>query len=110
MQGRAFCAQEDYSYPEIRRLKEAHMTVAETIETKLRDAFDPRSLNVIDESHLHAGHVGARPEGETHFRVEIVSAAFAECSRVERQRLVYGILRDELAGPVHALSVQATPP
>lgn len=86
------------------------MTVAETIETKLRDAFAPQTLNVIDESHLHAGHVGARPEGETHFRVEIVSAAFADCSRVERQRLVYGILRDELAGPVHALSVQATPP
>ncbi len=86
------------------------MTVAETIETKLREAFAPVSLDVTDESHLHAGHVGARPEGETHFRVEIVSADFAECSRVERQRLVYGILRDELAGPVHALSVHATPP
>lgn len=86
------------------------MTVAETIKSKLRDAFAPQSLNVVDESHLHAGHVGARAEGETHFRVEIVSAAFADCSRVERQRLVYGILRDELAGPVHALSVQATPP
>lgn len=86
------------------------MTVAQDIEMKLREAFAPASLDVIDESHLHAGHVGARPEGETHFRVEIVSAAFAEHSRVERQRLVYDILRDELAGPVHALSVSATPP
>ena len=86
------------------------MTVAESIETKLRNAFAPQTLNVIDESHLHAGHVGARPEGETHFRVEIVSEAFADCGRVERQRLVYGILSDELAGPVHALSVSATPP
>ena len=86
------------------------MTVAQDIEVKLGEAFAPDSLNVIDESHLHAGHVGARPEGETHFRVEIVSAAFAEQSRVERQRLVYDVLRDELAGPVHALSVSATPP
>lgn len=86
------------------------MTVAQTIETKLRKAFDPVSLAVIDESHLHAGHVGARPEGETHFRVEIVSAEFANQSRVQQQRLVYQVLADELAGPVHALSVAATAP
>ena len=86
------------------------MSVAESIENKLKEAFVPLVLNVIDESHLHAGHVGARPSGETHFRVEIVSAAFDGCSRVDRQRLVYDVLRDELAGPVHALSVAATPP
>ena len=86
------------------------MSVAESIENKLREAFVPLSLNVVDESHLHAGHVGARPGGETHFRVEIVSAAFDGRSRVDRQRLVYDVLRDELAGPVHALSVAATPP
>ena len=86
------------------------MSVAESIENKLKEAFVPLELNVIDESHLHAGHVGARPSGETHFRVEIVSAAFDGCSRVDRQRLVYDVLRDELAGPVHALSVAATPP
>mgnify|MGYP002635439072 FL=1 len=86
------------------------MSVAESIENKLKEAFAPLVLNVIDESHLHAGHVGARPSGETHFRVEIVSAAFDGCSRVDRQRLVYDVLRDELAGPVHALSVAATPP
>jgi BolA family transcriptional regulator, general stress-responsive regulator len=86
------------------------MSVAQDIERKLKKAFAPTSLKVIDESHLHAGHVGARPEGETHFRVEVVSAAFAGCSRVDRQRLVYDALREELAGPVHALSVLASPP
>ena len=85
------------------------MSVAQDIERKLNEAFSPTSLKVIDESHLHAGHVGARPEGETHFRVEVVSAAFADCSRVDRQRIVYDTLREELAGPVHALSVIASP-
>ncbi len=86
------------------------MTVAETIERKLRDAFSPVSISVIDESHLHAGHVGARPEGETHFRVEIVAAAFEGGSRVARQRMVYRVLQEELNGPVHALSVTAALP
>jgi BolA protein len=86
------------------------MTVAQEIETKLQAAFAPESLNIIDESHLHAGHVGARPGGETHFRVEIVSARFADRNRVERQRMVYEILKEELAGPVHALSVSAVSP
>mgnify|MGYP000852596101 FL=1 len=86
------------------------MSVAQNIERKLNEAFAPLSLLVIDESHLHAGHVGARPEGETHFRVEVVSAAFADCSRVDRQRMVYDTLSEELAGPVHALSVLASPP
>lgn len=86
------------------------MSVAQNIERKLNEAFAPLSLLVIDESHLHAGHLGARPEGETHFRVEVVSAAFADCSRVDRQRMVYDTLSEELAGPVHALSVLASPP
>lgn len=86
------------------------MSVAETIENKLVGAFAPTSLTVIDELHLHAGHVGARPEGETHFRVEIVADAFRDVTRLQRQRLVYDVLRDELAGPVHALSVSAQPP
>ena len=86
------------------------MAVAKNIEDKLREAFAPSSLKVIDESHLHAGHVGARPEGETHFRVEVVAAAFADLSRVDRQRMIYQVLADELAGPVHALSVLASAP
>ena len=86
------------------------MTVAQNIEDKLQEAFAPSSLKVIDESHLHAGHVGARPDGETHFRVEVVSSAFADLSRVDRQRMIYHVLADELTGPVHALSVLASAP
>ena len=86
------------------------MSVAAAIERKLRDAFAPTALSIVDESHLHAGHVGARDEGETHFRVEIEAEAFRGGSRVDRQRLVYRVLREELDGPVHALSVSASAP
>lgn len=85
-------------------------TVASTIEAKLRAALSPVRLDIVDESALHAGHAGARDGGETHFRVEVVAQAFAGKSRLERQRLVYGVLADELAGPVHALSVRALTP
>ncbi|MBT5265032.1 MAG: BolA family transcriptional regulator [Rhodospirillaceae bacterium] len=86
------------------------MSVAETIKAKLTAELSPISLDVNDESAKHAGHVGARPEGETHFHVEIISQAFRGLSRVERQRLVYKVLSEELSGPVHALSIKATPP
>ncbi|MEK9645611.1 MAG: BolA family protein [Alphaproteobacteria bacterium] len=86
------------------------MSVTRIIEQKLTAAFAPVSLKIVDESHLHAGHVGARPEGGTHFRVEIVSAAFDGVSRVARQRMVYELLAEELEGPVHALSLSASPP
>jgi BolA protein len=84
--------------------------VAERIESKLRAALQPAQLRVIDESHLHAGHAGARPGGETHFRVEVVASAFAGQSRVARQRRIHDILAEELAGPVHALSLSARTP
>ena len=83
------------------------MRVAEVMETKLRAAFSPERLEIVDQSHLHAGHAGAREGGESHFRVVIVSAAFARMGRVERQRAVNRALAEELAGPVHALSVEA---
>jgi len=83
------------------------MSVADTITTKLTAAFRPQRLEVIDESHHHAGHVGARPGGESHFAVVIVADAFAGKSRVERQRLIYAALAAELSGPVHALSLKA---
>ena len=86
------------------------MTVADTIKNKLEAALAPEKLEIIDESHLHAGHVGARPEGETHFRVAITAAAFAGESRVNRQRRVYQILAAEMAGPVHALAMTALTP
>jgi BolA protein len=86
------------------------MTVADTIRRKLCDRFDPSRLEIVDESHRHAGHAGARPEGETHFAVIIVSAAFAGHSRVARQRLVYQTLAEELATRVHALSLTTLAP
>lgn len=86
------------------------MRVASAIENKLRAALAPERLAVIDESHRHVGHAGARPEGETHFRVEVVSAAFRGLSRLDRQRRVNDILAAELQGPVHALSIRALAP
>lgn len=90
------------------------MTVADTIRSKLNDAFAPVALDVIDESARHAGHAGATRDdgshGETHFQVRLVSAAFEGVSRVERQRRVYAVLAAELAGPVHALSLSALSP
>lgn len=85
-------------------------SVADKIEQKLTDAFAPTQLVVTDESHKHAGHAGASPAGETHFHVAIESAAFSGVSRVARQRLVYDALKEELAGPVHALSLSAAAP
>lgn len=86
------------------------MSVAETIRAKLTAALAPQALTVVDESHRHAGHAGARPEGETHFRVTIVAAAFEPMARVERHRCVNVILAEELAGPVHALALSTLTP
>jgi BolA protein len=83
------------------------MTVKDIISKKLHDAFAPERLDVIDESHLHEGHMGHRPGGETHFRVNIVSDGFEGKSRVERHRMINAALATELAGPVHALALKA---
>ena len=84
--------------------------VADRIERKLRMAFQPETLSVIDETNQHHGHAGWRESGETHFRVEITATSFAGKSRVERQRAVYQVLAEELAGPVHALALTASAP
>ena len=86
------------------------MSVAETIRQKLTNRLAPLRLDIVDESHRHTGHAGARPEGETHFAVTIVSAAFVGLGRVARQRLIYQILADELATRVHALSLMTLAP
>ncbi|MDF1793774.1 MAG: BolA family transcriptional regulator [Thalassobaculaceae bacterium] len=81
------------------------MTIADTLRKKLDSAFEPAALEVVDESHLHAGHIGARPEGETHFRVTLVSSAFSGLGRVQRHRLVHEVLAAELRDHVHALAL-----
>jgi BolA protein len=89
------------------------MTKTRTIDRlrrRLTDAFAPSRLDIVDESHRHAGHAGARPGGETHFRITIAAASFAGLNRVARQRAVYAVLADELAGGIHALSLTALTP
>jgi BolA protein len=86
------------------------MSVADTIRRKLTERFAPTRLEIDDQSHLHIGHEGARPGGETHFAVTIVSAAFRGQGRVARQRLVYETLAAELTTQVHALSLTTLAP
>jgi BolA protein len=84
--------------------------VGKNLESKLREAFSPVLLEVIDESRLHHGHAGARPDGESHFRVRIVASAFLGKSRVEQHRMINGVLADELKERVHALAIEARAP
>jgi BolA protein len=86
------------------------MDVAHRIRDKLTSALNPTTLEIIDESHRHAGHAGARPGGETHFRVEVVAAVFQGKSRLERQRLVYAALKEEMSRQIHALSLVTRAP
>lgn len=84
--------------------------VAMAIDNKLRTEFAPTRLVIEDESSRHRGHSGYREGGESHFRVEIVSAAFDGKSRVARQRLVYGALKEEFDAGLHALALTTLTP
>ena len=84
--------------------------VGRELERRLREAFSPTYLEIIDESHRHAGHAGAHPEGESHFRVIIVSEAFAGKPLVQRHRVVNETLADLLRERVHALAITARTP
>ncbi len=86
------------------------MSTKDVIINKLREAFVPESLDVADESHLHEGHAGHRPGGETHFKVYIVSPAFEGKSRIERHRMINSALEAELKASVHALAIKAEAP
>lgn len=86
------------------------MSLADDIRRKLALALAPAELTVEDESHRHVGHAGARPGGETHLRVRIVSPAFEGMSRLERQRRIYGLLAEEMRAQIHALSLDARTP
>ena len=84
--------------------------IFEAIQLKLTSAFQPLRLEIEDDSARHHGHAGARPGKESHFNVTIESAAFVGAAKVARQRMVYHALAEELAGPLHALSVKALAP
>ena len=84
--------------------------MAENMRKKLEAALQPDLLEIVDDSESHRGHGGYREGGESHFNMKLVSAAFEGASRVARQRMVFEVLKDELAGPVHALSLQCLTP
>jgi len=86
------------------------MAMEDIIREKLTAALAPVSLEVINESHLHAGHAGSPGTGDSHFKVVITAAAFDGQTRVARQRMVMGALKDELATTIHALSISANTP
>ncbi len=78
----------------------------ERIRQALQSAFSPSELDIIDESHLHAGHAGAR-SGKGHYRVTITSAAFADKSMLEQHRMIYEALEEMMKTDIHALSVKS---
>ena len=86
------------------------MQIAERIRVKLTEGLAPSRLDVEDESHKHVGHAGHDGLGESHFAVTVVSQAFVGLSRIDRQRLVYRLLADEMAERVHALAISARTP
>jgi BolA protein len=86
------------------------MSIEATIRDKLERALRPTRLDVVNESHLHAGHRNSPVTGESHFRVRIVSDAFTGKSRLQRHRLVNETLAAELKGKVHALALETHAP
>jgi BolA family transcriptional regulator, general stress-responsive regulator len=86
------------------------MIMKQRIAADLTRALAPVTLDVVDESHLHVGHAGSRPGGQTHFRIHVVSLAFAGKGRVERHRMIYAALAQEIADGVHALALHANAP
>jgi BolA protein len=86
------------------------MSMVETITEKLEAALNPESLEVINESHMHAGHAGSPGTGESHFRVRITSAAFAGKSRLAMHQAVNQTLKEELKTSIHALAIEAKAP
>lgn len=86
------------------------MNIKDRMIAKLEAGLAPTSLEIEDESHRHAGHAGAREGGETHYRIKVASARFSGKGRIERHRMVYALLADEIAQGVHALALQTQAP
>ena len=86
------------------------MTTRDRITRTLTEAFQPASLEVVDESDRHKGHAGSRPGGETHFRIRITAEAFRGLNRVAMHRAVNEALADEFAAGLHALAIEAKAP
>lgn len=84
------------------------MSVANEIETRLKEAFVPTELTVVDESEKHRGHAGYREGGDSHFRVTIAAPAFADMGRIERHRAIHSALGPELVSRIHALALHVS--
>lgn len=85
-------------------------TRTERMTTLLQQHYSPEQLHVADDSARHAGHAGAAPGGETHYRLLLVSDSFRGQSRIERSRGVHALLADEFAGGLHALELTLRTP
>ena len=90
--------------------KKTPMAIENEMREKLEKSLAPTSLEVINESHKHAGHAGSPGTGESHFQLNIVSEAFSGKTRLERHRLINEVLKEELAGKIHALAINAKAP
>lgn len=86
------------------------MTMEERIRDALMAGLAPQELQIIDESSLHAGHAGARPGGETHYRITVISDKFEGVGRVQRQQMVYGLLDEAFNAGLHALAMTTKTP
>ena len=84
--------------------------VSKLLRERLQQGLDPDGIEIEDQSAQHAGHAGARPEGESHFAIRVVSSAFAGMSRLQRQRAILEAVDDLMQTEIHALSIQARTP
>ncbi len=82
-------------------------SVADYLEKHLTEAFSPSSLEVINESHLHAGHAGDDGTGESHFRIKIISSAFDGMSRIDRHRAINAVVQPKIDEGLHACAIEA---
>ena len=86
------------------------MRIENAMREKLQRILTPQALEVVNESHMHAGHASSPGTGESHFRVVVISELFNGKSRLERHRMVNAALAEEIAGGVHALAIKALTP
>jgi len=87
------------------------MSMIKSLEKKLQNTFNPDRLEVINESHLHAGHQpGFDGSGESHIRIRIISSLFEGMPRIQRHRKINAILSDEIAAGLHAVAIEANSP
>ena len=86
------------------------MNIRDRMMAKLEAGLAPTRIEIEDESHLHAGHAGARKASETHYRIKVASARFSGKGRIDRHRMVYALLAEEIAEGVHALALHTKTP